>query len=182
MNMRRLLLFSPALLVGLAISIAMARPSPSLQDESDPAVSEVDQATEPEEVEAPEEIVTEAPVGEVTFPHYMHVEALEIACNECHHETNAKPLYNPHPQYFSTVWGECTACHKEDASDGLIAGKCSSCHPDTPRNTSDAALSAKVVIHRQCWNCHDVGTGVDASKECSYCHSGDRAGFAPIPR
>ncbi len=180
MNTRRLLLFTPALLVGLAISLAIARPT--AQDELDPATEEVVETSEPQEVEAPDELVTETPVGEVVFPHYMHAEALEIACSDCHHETNAQPLDNPHPQYFTTLWSECKTCHRDEDSDGLMVGKCSTCHPASPRTTSDAALSAKVVIHRKCWDCHDVGTGADASQECSYCHSGTRTGFAPTNR
>ena len=181
MNTRRLLLFTPALLVGLAISLALARPTTVNQDELDPGPADenVVDAFNPEEAEPEDEIVTETPVGEVTFPHYMHAEALEIACTDCHHETSAKALYNPHPQYFKHVWSDCNTCHRDDLPNGLVAGKCSSCHPASPRSTSDAALSAKVVIHQKCWDCHEVGTGQDAAKECSYCHSGPRTGFAP---
>jgi hypothetical protein len=179
MKMRRLLLFSPALLVGLAISLAVARPVVQVEEESGEEAT-LDVAVD--SAEAPDEIVTEAPVGEVLFPHLMHVEALEIACDECHHETSAKPFVNPHPQYFKRLWGECKTCHRDDAAEGLAPGKCSSCHPASPDDTSDETLSAKVVVHRQCWNCHDVGVGSDASQECSYCHAGPRVGFAPTPR
>jgi len=30
------------------------------------------------------------------------------------------------------------------------------------------------VIHKQCWKCHAVGTGKDASKACEKCHAGKK--------
>ena len=43
-----------------------------------------------------------------------------------------------------------------------------------PRNIADETLSAKVVVHQQCWKCHPVGTGKEASAVCEKCHSGKK--------
>jgi hypothetical protein len=36
-------------------------------------------------------------------------------------------------------------------------------------------LSPKVVIHQSCWECHEIGTGEDASRNCKTCHAGSRS-------
>lgn len=110
--------------------------------------------------------------GDVDFPHDFHIDDLELECEECHHETNALRLKMPHEDYFDDFWIDCTICHKSDSEVSLDPQSCSECHPSNPKNSADETLSAKVVIHQNCWNCHDSGTGSDAAETCSFCHDG----------
>ncbi len=110
--------------------------------------------------------------GEVEFPHDFHIDDLEIACEDCHHETNALRLQMPHADYFDDFWIDCTICHKSDTEVSLDPQACGDCHPSNPRDSADETLSSKVVIHQNCWECHDSGTGVDAAENCSFCHDG----------
>lgn len=111
-------------------------------------------------------------VGEVIFSHETHVKDRAIQCAECHHQINAKKLETPHPDYFKSSSIKCEICHSESENAEKRAYNCSGCHPANPVNIADESLSAKVVIHQQCWKCHQVGTGKEASKACESCHSG----------
>lgn len=119
-------------------------------------------------------------VGEVIFTHQMHARERAIACVECHHQINAKQLATPHPDYFKSSWINCEICHNQPGKTNATgkfkqsAYACSGCHRTNPGNIVDETLSAKVVIHRQCWKCHQVGVGKQASKSCDLCHSGKR--------
>lgn len=113
-------------------------------------------------------------VGEVTFTHEIHIKDRGIQCVECHHQINAKKLNTPHPDYFSSSSVKCEICHNEAEKLKQKAYTCSECHPTNPVNIADETLSAKVVVHKQCWKCHQVGAGVDASKACQMCHSGKK--------
>ena len=109
-------------------------------------------------------------VGEVVFPHKLHFEELEIECDECHHETDAAKLQMPHEEYFEDFWIDCRICH----NDNEVVSKpqaCANCHHNSPANNADQTLSAKVVIHKNCWECHDMETGEEASQNCIFCHS-----------
>jgi len=64
-------------------------------------------------------------------------------------------------------------CHDEGGKMKAIY-TCSACHDGGPRNISDETLSSKVVVHKQCWKCHQAGTGKDASSSCQLCHSGKK--------
>jgi Zn finger protein HypA/HybF involved in hydrogenase expression len=113
-------------------------------------------------------------VGEVVFHHQMHIKDLSIKCVECHHQIDAKKLATPHPDYFKSSSIKCEICHMhvgEIKQGGYI---CSACHSTKPMNIADETLSSKVVVHKQCWKCHQVGTGTQASKGCEKCHSGRR--------
>lgn len=114
-------------------------------------------------------------VGEVIFTHQMHVQERAIACVECHHQINAKQLKTPHPDYFKSSSINCEICHTESEKSKQKAYTCSGCHRTNPINIADETLSAKVVVHKQCWKCHQVGTGKEASTGCEKCHSGKRA-------
>jgi hypothetical protein len=118
-------------------------------------------------------------IGEVEFPHLDHVDAFGLDCGECHHETNAATLVIPHEDYFDDFWIDCSICHREPGSAALQAQACSNCHPARPKNIADETLSAKVVIHKNCWACHDSGTGAEASSNCAFCHTGARLRFSP---
>lgn len=122
----------------------------------------------------PAERIFPSAVGEVIFHHQMHVRDLAIKCVECHHQIDAKKLATPHPDYFKSSWINCKICHKESERIKQKAYTCSECHRASPANIADETLSSKVVIHQQCWKCHQVGTGKDASKACEKCHSGKK--------
>jgi hypothetical protein len=111
-------------------------------------------------------------MGELLFDHEMHAEEMELECDECHHETNAVPLGLPHEQYFDNFWIDCDTCHHEVGSPNLEARSCYDCHNTKLRDIADERLSPKVILHQNCWTCHEVETGVEASESCELCHEG----------
>lgn len=111
-------------------------------------------------------------MGDLIFDHEMHVEEMELECDECHHETTAVPLGVPHEHYFDNFWIDCGTCHHEVGSPNLEARSCYDCHDAKLRDIADERLSSKVILHKNCWTCHEVGTGVEASESCELCHSG----------
>jgi len=125
--------------------------------------------------EMPSEINIPSSVGEVIFHHQMHIADLGIKCVECHHQINAKELNTPHPDYLRSSWVKCKVCHDGSGKIKQQVYACSECHPSNPIDIADETLSAKVVIHKQCWKCHPVSTGKEASKGCEKCHSGKKA-------
>lgn len=127
-----------------------------------------------ESLAIPPEMTFPSSVGAVTFKHQAHIQDRAIGCPECHHQIDAKKLTTPHPDYFKSSWINCEICHNDSAKTKRKAYACSGCHPTNPAHIADETLSAKVVVHRQCWKCHQVGTGVDASKGCELCHSGKK--------
>lgn len=113
-------------------------------------------------------------VGEVVFEHQKHIQERSIECVECHHQINAKKLETPHPDYFKSSWINCEICHSKSGKAEQKAYACSGCHRANPINIADETLSAKVVTHKQCWKCHQVGTAKEASEGCGFCHSGKK--------
>ncbi len=109
-------------------------------------------------------------MGPASFPHEKHATEFEIECVKCHHETNAKPLSIPHMDYFDDLWIECGTCHRKAGAEALGPQACSACHHSTNGDIADETLSAKVVIHKNCWSCHEVGVGASASATCKTCH------------
>lgn len=126
-------------------------------------------------VEMPVERKYSSSAGEVTFHHEMHVKDLAVKCIECHHSINAKKLTTPHPDYFNASSIKCEICHSDAEAVRKNAYTCSICHRTNPMDIADETLSAKVVIHKQCWKCHQVSTGKDASTGCEKCHSGKKS-------
>ena len=124
--------------------------------------------------EIPSEINIPSSVGEVIFRHQMHIKDLSIKCVECHHQINAKTLNTPHPDYLKSSWINCKVCHDKSGKIKQNAYTCSECHHSNPIDIADETLGAKVVIHKQCWKCHPVSTGKEASKGCEKCHSGKK--------
>jgi hypothetical protein len=122
----------------------------------------------------PEVITSPSCIGEVLFPHSLHFEGMEFECTECHHETNAAELTFFHKEYFEEFWIDCTICHRESGETMLGAQACANCHHTHPASITDETLSAKVVIHQNCWQCHEVGTGQQASQYCAFCHGGPK--------
>lgn len=114
-------------------------------------------------------------MGEVAFPHRDHVAEFAVECKACHHETNARTLAIPHQGYFDDFWIDCKTCHGEHAPAGRQVVACSRCHHGSPANIADETLSAKVVMHKNCWSCHEVKTGAQASRACRTCHTGPRS-------
>jgi hypothetical protein len=117
-------------------------------------------------------IVAAGPRPKATFPHEFHYLELEIDCVTCHHETDAAELVVPHKEIFENSadsWARCSSCHRRTAEPAEPQA-CGNCHHDSPTDVADETLSAKVVIHRSCWSCHDVGTGQPASRACIQCH------------
>jgi Zn finger protein HypA/HybF involved in hydrogenase expression len=111
-------------------------------------------------------------MGNLVFDHEMHAEEMELECDECHHETKAVPLGFPHEQYFENFWIDCDTCHHEVGSPNLEARSCYDCHNNQLRDIADERLSPKVILHKNCWMCHEVETGVEASESCELCHEG----------
>jgi c(7)-type cytochrome triheme protein len=115
----------------------------------------------------PIEVVFESSVGDVRFPHNLH---LKFGCTMCHHQIHAAELETPHPEYMESSWITCGDCHaKESALTGNYY-RCSDCHHSEPENIADETLSSKVVVHQSCWKCHESGTGRQASSGCDDCH------------
>lgn len=108
--------------------------------------------------------------GPVWFPHERHYIELGIACRRCHHDVRAAALKMPHASYFDDFWIDCRICHKTTKVPSNMPQPCVTCHRVSPRNLADETLSAKVVIHKQCWGCHEAKTGAAASRGCATCH------------
>jgi hypothetical protein len=121
----------------------------------------------------PSIIRSSSSLGDVAFPHQFHFEVLEFECQTCHHETNATALHMPHEDYFKDFWIDCTICHRKDGSAASQPQSCSNCHHNSPTDIADETLSSKVVIHKKCWECHELGVGREASQGCSECHIQD---------
>ncbi len=164
---------SRAKLLGILVLVPLASVSLTTAD------SEEAEESAPEAIEA-EGAHTAPPVaqratsmmGELIFDHEMHTDELELECDECHHETNAVPLDTPHEEYFHDLWIDCGACHHEAGSPDLEPQSCYDCHDLKLRDIADERLSPKVILHKNCWTCHEVETGVEASESCELCHSG----------
>ena len=118
----------------------------------------------------PDVVTFNASVGNVLFPHKIHVEDLELECVKCHHQISAVNLETPHPDYLESSWINCQLCHDPNQRTDKTHYKCSECHHEGPDNITDETLSSKVVTHKSCWTCHESGTGVKASKGCPGCH------------
>ena len=125
-------------------------------------------------VAIPAERTFPSSAGEVIFHHQMHIKDLAIKCAACHHQIDAKKLSTPHPDYLKSSSIKCEICHNESQKIRQKAYSCSECHRTNPMNIADETLSAKVVIHKQCWKCHQVGTATGASSGCEKCHSGKK--------
>ncbi|NIP18995.1 MAG: hypothetical protein GWM87_13205 [Xanthomonadales bacterium] len=115
----------------------------------------------------PMEVMFESSMGDVRFPHNVH---LKFGCVACHHQVHAGVLETPHPEYMDSSWVNCETCHSAEPATPGPYYRCSACHHSEPTDISDETLSAKVVLHQSCWKCHTSGTGAEASKGCVTCH------------
>jgi len=125
-------------------------------------------------LQIPSEIKIPSSLGEVVFPHKLHLEDLEIKCVECHHQLNAKKLNTPHPNYLKN---SCNSCHAESDKTHKKIYNCTVCHRFHIANIADEMLSRKVAIHEKCWQCHESETGKQASENCGMCHNGKKTKF-----
>lgn len=135
-----------------------------------PAEEEVQSGSAAEILDMPDEITYKSSVGDVVFPHKVHVKDMKLECAECHHQIHAMDLDTPHPDYMESSWISCKICHNTNSQNRKKYYKCSDCHHSDLDDISDETLSSKVVTHKSCWNCHETGTGVEASKGCVECH------------
>jgi hypothetical protein len=119
----------------------------------------------------PKDIIFKSSIGEVNFFHEYHVKNVEIKCIICHHQINANLLKTPHPNYFKSSWINCEICHTSGSSKKEQYFSCKKCHHTQPTKITDETLSSKVVIHKKCWECHEVKSGIEASKRCFTCHA-----------
>ena len=123
-----------------------------------------------EEAGSLQEILIESEVGYVIFPHDFHVTEVKMDCVECHHQIHAVVLDTPHPDYLTSSWINCQACHNPTTASDQVYYLCDECHHTNRENIADETLSAKVVVHKSCWKCHDTRNGVEASQGCVDCH------------
>ena len=165
---------SRAKLLGILTLIPWALVSPTSADLDDQEGETASEAVEPvgENTAPPLEPQTSPIMGDLIFDHVAHVEEMELECGECHHETNAIPLHSPHEQYFNDLWIDCGACHHEGGQADRNPRSCYECHDTKHRDIADERLSPKVILHKNCWKCHEVETGAEASGSCELCHSG----------
>jgi hypothetical protein len=112
-------------------------------------------------------ITFESALGDVLFPHKVHQ---KMGCKNCHHQIHAKTLDTPHEAYLTYSWVNCQDCHDADTAISTTYYGCDHCHHSNLENIADETLTAKVVIHKSCWNCHLSGTGAAASERCDFCH------------
>lgn len=143
-----------------------------------PAYSQVAEPAEPARQEQPSPAPAARPklpavitfassLGDVLFPHKVHQ---KMGCKNCHHQIHAKTLDTPHEEYLTYSWVNCGDCHDADTAISTSYYGCDHCHHSNLENIADETLTAKVVIHKSCWNCHLSGTGAEASERCSFCH------------
>jgi c(7)-type cytochrome triheme protein len=118
----------------------------------------------------PDEITFPSERGDVMFPHKLHVKEQKLKCATCHHQIRAIELETPHPDYLETARVNCHVCHEVESAASQQYYQCAKCHYSQPKDYADETLSAKVVIHKNCWKCHDQGTGAEVSARCDDCH------------
>jgi uncharacterized CHY-type Zn-finger protein len=157
-----------ALLPLASVSITSADSGDSDDEEGQTASETIEPAGE--QTAPPVEPRFSSIMGELVFDHVAHVEDMEIECDECHHETNAVPLDSPHEQYFHDIWIDCGVCHREAGSPEREPQSCYDCHDSKLRDIADERLSPKVILHKNCWACHEAETGAEASESCELCH------------
>ncbi len=164
---------SPAALLVVLIAVSVLLISGMAAPPEGPKVEPAQTtAADPNEVAAPAAALDDpSRIAPAVFPHDRHAEDMGIECITCHHETNAAPLTLPHKDYFDDFWIDCRICHKESGAAETAPRRCSGCHHSLTGDIADETLSAKVVIHKNCWSCHEVGTGAEASATCTNCHT-----------
>jgi hypothetical protein len=64
--------------------------------------------TPPAKPVMPMEVTFESSIGNVLFPHSVH---LKFGCIACHHQIHADALETPHPDYLESAKINCDTCH-----------------------------------------------------------------------
>lgn len=123
-----------------------------------------------EELGVPCDIHFTMNLGDVCFPHKVH---MKLGCANCHHQFPAVKLETPHPEYLTSSWHSCQSCHESDDRPKRYRA-CVSCHLTNPDDIVDETPSAKVALHKNCWTCHESGVGTAASKGCVDCHTDEK--------
>jgi hypothetical protein len=152
----------------LAAFALPALPQPAEEPESTP--QEAPAPAPARRPKLPNVITFESGLGDVHFPHRAHQ---KMGCKNCHHQIHAKTLVTPHEEYLTYSWVNCGDCHDADTAISTSYYGCDHCHHSNLENIADETLTAKVVIHKSCWNCHLSGTGAEASERCSFCHKAE---------
>lgn len=122
-------------------------------------------------LDIPDDINYSSSIGRVIFEHRTHIKEHKVKCVECHHQINAKVLATPNPDHLKSSWIDCRICHNGSRANKQKDYTCSACHHASPVKITDETLSVKVVVHKQCWGCHEAGVGKEASESCELCHS-----------
>lgn len=160
-------------LVGVLVVAGWSLPAysqvaePAQQEQPEPAQQEQPPPAPAARPKLPSVITFESSLGDVLFPHKVHQ---KMGCKNCHHQIHAKTLDTPHEEYLTYSWVNCQDCHDADTAISTSYYGCDHCHHSNLENIADETLTAKVVIHKSCWNCHLSGTGAEASERCSFCH------------
>jgi hypothetical protein len=160
-------------LLGVLFLLTFSLPGLSQEEGQTGTTAETTPAGSPDATpDMPGEITIKSTFGNVVLPHDIHIKKVKLKCNVCHHQIKAKMLDTPHQDYLDSSWISCQTCHAENSEFTKKYYKCSVCHHSEPNNIADETLSSKVVIHKSCWKCHEIGTGKEASKTCGQCHEG----------
>jgi len=164
-------MYKLSLILILLLLAAFALPAlPQPADEAETTPQETPAPAPARRPKLPNVITFESGLGDVQFPHRVHQ---KMGCKNCHHQIHAKTLVTPHEEYLTYSWVNCGDCHDADTAISTSYYGCDHCHHSNLENIADETLTAKVVIHKSCWNCHLSGTGAEASERCSFCHEAE---------
>ena len=90
--------------------------------------------------DAPEKVVLQAKMGNVTLPHKAHIETIKITCVTCHHTEK----------------------------EGQAVEKCSKCHGTDPK--APAVKDAFHKLCQDCHKTKNEKEGKKAPTKCTQCH------------
>lgn len=123
------------------------------------------------------DIMTDSFVGGTQFDHDMHIEAFDLACNDCHFGV----VHNPSSK--TDRMNLCLACHAEFQDDAPQMADCDTCHQaQFEMNSGEGAIAVENIpsmmfgedVGMSCLDCH---TGIDkglyrpSSASCADCHA-----------
>ena len=163
--------FSVALLVALAIPVLGFSQQANQAETGSPQEAEKSPLSAADKADC-DYVFELAYAGDVCFPHRTH---RKLGCGTCHHQSRARPLETPHPDYLTSSWHSCQSCHDPNTARQKTYRNCLDCHLPNPDSIADETPSAKVALHENCWKCHEKGTGAEVSARCADCHQEDEA-------
>ena len=103
--------------------------------------------------------------GPVKFTHSKHVKDYGAVCGDCHHDSDAEPIYSFDPD-------ATYACGERHNVEGLLRG------PTAENEVSaDERLGHRAnAIHEKCIGCHrmynNINQVVRVPESCKTCHTG----------